>query len=179
MAVDLVNPTVRNTTLDLLHPVVRKAVGSVLKQLAKEKIPLFVFEAWRSQARQHFLFAQGRTTPGPKVTFQDAWGSYHQYGLAVDLVFGGPGKWSWDEPKKGMYKRMHEIARDNGLMPLDFETPHIQLIGTSSSALRDGHYPDGGDDSWAGNLAMAISAWTRTPAAPPLPRVIDRPPLVA
>jgi peptidoglycan L-alanyl-D-glutamate endopeptidase CwlK len=89
-------------------------------------------------------------------------------------VFGGQGKWSWDEPKKGMYKRMHQIARDNGLMPLDFETPHIQLTGTSSSTLRDGRYPDSGDDAWAGNLAMAISAWTKAPA-PPFPEETHRP----
>ncbi|AMN45146.1 M15 family metallopeptidase [Rhodoplanes sp. Z2-YC6860] len=175
MTVDLVNPTARNTDLDLLHPVVRSAVGKVLKDLASEKIPLFVFEAWRSPARQHFLFAQGRTTPGPKVTFQDSWGSYHQYGLAVDLVFGGPGKWTWDEPKKGMWKRMHEIGRARGLMPLDFETPHIQLAGTSSAALREGRYPDGGDETWTGNLAMAISAWTKSPVSPPFPQVLDRP----
>jgi peptidoglycan LD-endopeptidase CwlK len=177
MLVDLTNPIARNTDLALLHPAIRLAINKVLKSLEAEKIPLFVFEAWRSPARQHYLYAQGRTTSGPIVTYQDAWGSYHQYGLAVDLVFGGPGKWTWKEPKKGMWGRMHDIGRENGLMPLSFEVPHLQLAGTSSHALYEGKYPDGGDEAWAGNLAMAISAWTGTPKPPPFPPVIDRPPI--
>jgi peptidoglycan L-alanyl-D-glutamate endopeptidase CwlK len=177
MAVDLQNPTARNSDLSILHPTVRKAIDKVLKALAAEKIPLFVFEAWRSPARQHYLYAQGRTREGKIVTYQDSWGSYHQYGLAVDLVFGGPGKWTWNEPKKGMWARMHQIGREHGLMPLSFETPHLQLAGTSSHALYEGKYPDGGDEAWAGNLAMAISAWTGKPKSPPLPGVVDRPAL--
>jgi hypothetical protein len=35
-----------------------------------------------------------------------------------------------------MWKQMHEIGHDNGLMPLSFETPHLQLAGRSSHALR-------------------------------------------
>lgn len=175
MPADLTNPTVRNTDLALLHPAIRAAVDKVLATLSAQKIPLFVFEAWRSPARQHYLYAQGRTTPGKIVTYQDAWGSYHQYGLAVDLAFGGPGKWTWDEPEQGMWDEMHDIGRANGLMPLDFETPHLQMAGTSSHALYEGKYPNGGDDAWAGNFAMAVSSWAAAPHAPPFPPVVDRP----
>jgi peptidoglycan L-alanyl-D-glutamate endopeptidase CwlK len=72
---------------------------------------------------------------------------------------------------------MHEIGQKHGLMPLKFETPHLQLAGTSSNALIGGLYPDRGDDSWAENLAAAISAWRGTPVAPPFPSVADRPPV--
>jgi peptidoglycan L-alanyl-D-glutamate endopeptidase CwlK len=177
MPADLTNPTARNTDLALLHPTVRAKVQSTLDALKTEKIPLFVFEAFRSPTRQAFLFAQGRTKPGSKVTFANAWQSYHQYGLAVDLVFNGPGKWTWDEPKKGMWKRMHEIANSNGLMPLDFETPHIQLSGTSSNALIEGHHPAGGDESWGENLGSAIATWHGVPAAPPPPAITLKPPV--
>ena len=177
MAADLTNPTARNTDLSLLHPVFRVRLAQTMKALEAQKIPLFVFEAFRSPTRQAFLFAQGRTKPGPKVTFANAWQSYHQYGLAVDLVFGGPGKWSWEEPKKGMWKAMHKIANSNGLMPLDFETPHVQLAGTSSNALIEGHYPAGGDESWAENIAAAIMSWHGSPAAPALPTIATKAPV--
>ena len=175
MPADLTNPSKRDVDVLLLHPVVRNAVAKVMANLQQEQIPLFVFEGFRSPARQALLFAQGRTLPGKVVTFARPWTSYHQYGLAVDLVFHGPGKWSWDEPKKGMWKRMHEIARSHGLMPLDFETPHVQLAETSSNALIQGRYPDGGDESWADNIGAAISAWHGEPAAPPFPTTFARP----
>ena len=40
----------------------------------------------RSFAEQNGLFAQGRTTPGIIVTNARAGDSYHNYGLAVDIV---------------------------------------------------------------------------------------------
>ncbi len=159
--------TTRNTDLSLLHPVVRKAVEAVLADLQKAKIPLFVFEAFRSPERQAYLYAQGRTRPGSIVTYAKPWQSYHQYGLAVDLVFGGPGAWTWDEPRRGMWRQMHEMGARHGLMRLDFETPHLQLAGTSSSALQAGAYPVGGDRSWVDNLNAAISGWRLSPPAPP------------
>jgi peptidoglycan L-alanyl-D-glutamate endopeptidase CwlK len=175
MPADLISPTARNTDLDLLHPVLRDAVTAVQSDLEAAGIPLFVFEAYRSPRRQAFLFAKGRTTPGPKVTFAQPWQSYHQFGLAVDLVFGGPGKWSWEEPHAGDWKRMHEIAKHHGLMPLDFETPHVQLAGTSSNALREGHFPSDGDETWAENMAAACAHWDSTPAAPPAPTIAEKP----
>ena len=179
MPADLTNPTARNVDLELLHPTVRTAVSKTLADLKKAEIPLFVFEAFRSPTRQAHLFAQGRTRPGSVVTFADAWESYHQYGLAVDLVFGGPGKWTWDEPKKGMWKEMHKIGEKHGLMALKFETPHLQLAGTSSNALFQGLYPDGGDEGWADNLSAAIAAWSGEPRAPGFPSVFERPPLTS
>ena len=154
----------------ILHPRMRTAVDAVISDLKTSNIPLFVFEAFRRPERQAHLFAQGRTRPGKKVTFAEAWGSFHQYGLAVDFVFGGPGRWTWDEPKKGMWKDFHLIGERHGLMRLDFETPHLQLAGLSSNALKSGVYPQGGDEVWAENLRGAIRGWKGKPAAPPPPK---------
>lgn len=162
--------TRRNTDLSILHPVVRTAVTAVLEELQQHSIPLFVFEAFRSPERQAFLYDQGRGSPGRIVTYADAWRSYHQYGLAVDFVFGGPGKWTWKEPKKGMWNKLHEIGAKHGLMRLEFETPHLQLAGTSSNALLKGVYPSGGDKAWSSNLRAAIAAWQAEPDAPPPPK---------
>lgn len=40
----------------------------------------------RTFAEQHALYAQGRTTPGKLITWADAGLSYHNYGLAFDIV---------------------------------------------------------------------------------------------
>jgi peptidoglycan L-alanyl-D-glutamate endopeptidase CwlK len=175
--IDLVSPIARNTNSKLLHPRFRAALSELEKDLTAAEIPLFVFEGVRTPVRQAYLYAQGRTSPGSIVTYARPWSSYHQYGLAVDMVFGGPGKWTWVEPKKGMWKKFHDLARKRGLAPLDFETPHIQIVGTSSNALSQGKYPEGGDESWAETLASMIAAWGGEPKAPPAPPIAERPPI--
>ncbi|WP_137157712.1 M15 family metallopeptidase [Rhizobium sp. FKL33] len=175
--IDLISPTSRNVDLSFLHPIFRDAIERLKNELEDAEIPLVIFEAYRTPVRQAYLYAQGRTTKGPIVTYAKPWYSYHQYGLAVDMVFGGPGKWTWSEPKKGMWKKYHELAKKNGLTPLSFETPHVQLGETSSNALSEGRYPDGGDANWAENLASAISSWHGTPPAPPLPNIFEKAPV--
>ena len=175
--IDLINPTARNIDLKFLHPVFRTALTELISDLQRQEIPLYVFEATRTPVRQAYLFAQGRTRPGPLVTYAEPWRSYHQFGLAADMVFGGPGKWTWNEPKKGMWKKFHELAKKRGLMPLDFETPHIQLSGMSSNALAAGRFPDGGDETWAETLAGMIVAWVGQPLAPPAPSIFEKAPV--
>lgn len=175
--IDLVSPTVRNVKTEILHPVFRSALAELVSDLSNAEVPLFVFEGVRTPARQAYLYAQGRDRPGPIVTYAKAWHSYHQYGLAVDMAFGGPGKWTWNEPKKGMWKKYHDLAKKRGLMPLSFETPHVQLSGTSSNALSEGKYPGGADDAWAEALASMISAWEGKPAAPPSPTIFEKSPV--
>ncbi len=174
---DFANPIARDTDMALLHPAFRDALGKTLAKLAAEKIPLLVFEAYRTPARQAHLFGQGRTRPGNIVTYAEPWSSYHQYGLASDLVFKVNGNWTWEEPKKGMWTRFHEIAASFGLARLQFETPHVQIAGTSTSALREGRFPEGGDASWAENMAASIALWTGPQHAPAPPPIQDKPPV--
>ena len=152
-------------------------MADLVTDLANAEIPLFVFEGIRTPVRQAYIYDQGRTRPGSIVSYAEAWHSYHQYGLAVDMVFGGPKKWTWNEPKKGMWRKYHELAKKRGLMPLSFETPHIQLSGFSSNALSKGVYPEGGDEDWAEGLAGMIAAWTGKPAAPPAPPIFEKAPV--
>ena len=152
----MTNQHARNNDLNLLHPVVREAVLKIQKTLNDEGIPFKVFEAYRFPERQADLFAQGRTKPGKIVTYAEPWRSYHQYGLAVDFVLFENGQWSWDDggTKKKCWHRMQELGKNNGLAPLDFEVPHLQISGTSSNALSQGHYPSGGDDLWSEYSAL-------------------------
>ena len=148
----------RNNNILYLHPTVRMAVVKVIVQLQSEGIPFRIFEAYRYPHRQADLYAQGRTKGGSIVTYAKPWSSYHQYGLAVDFVLFVDNDWSWNTSgSKGLWwKKLHEIGTSEGLMRLNFEVPHMQLAGTSSSALRQGIYPPNGDKSWSDNMKVAI-----------------------
>lgn len=169
----------RNVDLDKLHPVVREKVQALITQLDKENIPLRLFEGYRFPQRQHQLYSKGRTTPGKRVTKADAWSSYHQYGMACDFVLYIDGKWSWQTRGKyaKYWKRYQEIGVEVGLKPLSWELPHLQLHNLNLASLRNGDYPEGGDESWSENLRSEIENWTKTPTPPPPPLIFERPPL--
>lgn len=166
----IVSPTLVSRDLSLLHPLLREPLGEVIRQLAIESIPFRPFEAYRTPARQAYLYAQGRTRPGSIVTKSQPWSSLHQYGLGVDMVLWVDEKWSWDDhgPLQDWWDRLYELAHQFGLDPLSFEKPHLQVHGITLSDLRVGSFPGGGDDSWWNNLKSNIASWRTTPPAPKL-----------
>ncbi|MEM9043346.1 MAG: transglycosylase SLT domain-containing protein [Pseudomonadota bacterium] len=167
----------RDDDIAKLHPTVRKSVEAIQKALDDESIPMRVFEAYRAPERQAHLFAQGRTRPGRKVTNANAWESYHQYGMAADFVRFENGGWNWNDStpqQKSDWNRFHEIARENGLEPLSWERPHVQIEDVTLTELQNGHYPDGGDDGWSAALSAAITRWPGA-GAPPIPSDAIRP----
>ncbi len=164
--------TSRQQDLAVLHPVIRESVKRVQQQLDDEKLPFKVFEAFRAPERQRFLYRQGRDLPGDIVTKAKPWGSYHQYGLAVDFVLFVSGSWSWKDTGQyaKMWQRLHAIGRQHGLEPLSWESPHLQYAATSIDRLKAGDYPSGGDEAWAEHLASAIAGWSGDERAPPMPK---------
>jgi peptidoglycan hydrolase-like protein with peptidoglycan-binding domain len=155
---DAANRIERHNNISQLHPIVRKAAVKVYVQLQSEGLPFRIYEAFRFAERQADLYAQGRTKPGDIVTYAQPWFSYHQYGLAVDFVLFVNNDWSWNDggDKEKLWARMHELGTQEGLMRLNFETPHLQITGTSSNALREGIYPPGGDKLWYDNFMKAL-----------------------
>lgn len=147
----------RHTDILQLHPKVRVAVVKVYVQLQAEEIPFRIFEAFRYPERQAELYAQGRTRPGNIVTYAKPWSSFHQYGLAVDFVLYINGGWSWNDrgTKLKWWNKMHQFGAAEGLMRLNFETPHLQIAGVELKNLRKGIYPPNGDKLWSDNLALA------------------------
>lgn len=73
-------------SLDDLHPVVRAMAVQLLARCAAAEAPLTVSYTLRSMERQAQLYAQGRTIPGPIVTNARPGHSFHNYGLALDVV---------------------------------------------------------------------------------------------
>ncbi len=78
---------------------VNAALVSVIRRAAKRvQFDLFVVEGVRTKARQADLFAQGRTKPGPKVTWTLE--SKHIEGRATDLAPMVNGVIDWKDLKK-------------------------------------------------------------------------------
>ncbi len=175
----MTTPTQRDRDLSHLHPIFRTKVFRLQKQLAAEDLPFQIFEGCRSPQRQQYLFDQGRTRPGPVVTHARPWTSAHQYGLAADFVLFENNRWSWDTSgrRQGWWQRLHALGREQGLEPLSFELPHLQVAGIDLGRLKSGAYPPGGDLAWAEWLEGSIYAWSGLPPAPPVPEniIIDRP----
>lgn len=114
-----------NRDLSLLCPWFGHKVDNLVLELDAAGYPMAVFEAYRSPARQEWLYEQGRTRPGKKVTNAKPWQSFHQYALAIDIVFFDGRKWSWDGP----WEKVHSIAENLGFDALSWEKPHLQITG--------------------------------------------------
>jgi len=144
----------RHTGLALLAPVFRGPLDRVLVRCQRDPdlVLLDVFESIREPSRQNALYERGRDPLaadfGRTVTRAKAYQGAHQYGLAVDLVFHLATGWSWDEPVPGAWERLHGIAREEGLEPLSFEKPHLQLAGFDWRALPKGPEDDAGWLAW-------------------------------
>lgn len=76
--------------IETAHPVLRQELRKIYKEICETVNSKYsqVRFAWvlRPNDVQDALFAQGRTKPGPRVTSARAGQSYHNYGLAVDIV---------------------------------------------------------------------------------------------
>jgi peptidoglycan LD-endopeptidase CwlK len=87
--------------IQLLHPKLRTEVANmyteICQALSGRALCRFAYTL-RTEKEQNDLYAKGRTTPGPKVTNAKAFESYHNYGLAVDIVL------LVDKDKNGSYE---------------------------------------------------------------------------
>ena len=73
-------------SLDDLTPDTRAAVEQLLSYARAEGIDYIVTHILRTCAEQNALYAQSRTTEGPRVTGAAGCRSWHTHGRAVDLL---------------------------------------------------------------------------------------------
>ncbi|WP_426338412.1 M15 family metallopeptidase [Pseudoduganella sp. S-14] len=112
-----------------LHPTARPYARALVNKAASIGIDIKVISGLRSFAEQDKLYAQGRTTPGKKVTNAKGGQSNHNYGIAFDVgVFDGP-KYLPTSPK---YKVVGGIGQELGLewggkWTTIVDEPHFQL----------------------------------------------------
>jgi peptidoglycan LD-endopeptidase CwlK len=119
--------------LKLVHPLLAAKVRAMAQILSTESIMIRVTQGLRTWDEQAKLYDQGRTTPGEIVTNAQPGQSYHQFGLAVDVVPMTPLGPDWD-PTNPVWRRIIEVGKGVGLTSGSMwrtfpDMPHFQLTG--------------------------------------------------
>lgn len=110
-----------------LCPWFASKVEEAIKIVNEAGYPIKITEGYRSPARQDWLFEQGRSRPGKRVTDARGWGSFHQYSLAVDIAFWDGKKFYWPDKTDTLWDRVDALMEDQGFESLGFERPHHQI----------------------------------------------------
>jgi peptidoglycan L-alanyl-D-glutamate endopeptidase CwlK len=113
-----------------LAPFVALRLTAALDECFEKGYIVAVFEGYRSPDRQQWLYDQGRTRDGKIITNAKPYESFHQYGLAVDIVGYVNKKWDWSID----YDKITEIFKRHGFKPLKFEKAHFQIDGGLSAS---------------------------------------------
>jgi len=100
--------------LNRLHPWM-KTQAETLKVRSKLElgIDIIITQTLRTKTEQDELWAQGRTTPGVKVTNAKYPQSMHCWGLAFDFVPVIGGKAIWNKPD--LFKKIGALGKSMGL----------------------------------------------------------------
>ena len=96
-----------------LHPIVKKKCEDFIASCKKQGIDVLITSTYRDSESQNALYAQGRTTPGSKVTNAKGGQSIHQYKCAFDFVPLVNGKAQWNDT--ALFTKCGEIAESVGL----------------------------------------------------------------
>lgn len=132
--------------LDDLLPAVATKARALLSAAKRDGIELLVTSTYRDAECQDALYAQGRTTPGRRVTNAKGGQSWHQYRVAFDVVPLVAGKAIWDDRR--IWQRIGALGESVGLewagrwksFP---ESPHFQSVGgLTMTQLKQGKQPN-------------------------------------
>lgn len=117
-----------NRDITLLAPFVQVRLERAVQECHEKGYPVAVFEGYRSPSRQEYLYEQGRTTPGKKVTNAKPWESFHQYSLAADVTFyESSKKWYWPKASDPVWDKIQGIFEDHGFEGVSWEKAHMQI----------------------------------------------------
>ena len=137
-----------------LHPLLDAKRVELIKLAELQGIRLVTTSGLRTFAEQNALYAKGRTAPGNVVTNARAGDSWHNYGLAFDVVFdNGRGDPTWEEydMNKNGLDDWDEIGKIGSSIGLEWggywtgflDRPHFQYtFGKSLSEMKKIHKLD-------------------------------------
>ena len=116
--------------LNTMHPQMRAAVTEQVRAMFLDGHPVVVTECFRSNEEQNRLYAQGRTAPGNIVTHARGGSSFHNYGLAVDIVpadRNGSPVWRTGVNSTS-FETIREYMRNAGVRTIgDWDKPHYEM----------------------------------------------------
>lgn len=120
-----------------LHPSVRAKCSAHLAACKAKKIDVLVTCTYRDAEEQARLYAQGRTTPGKKVTNAKPGESMHNYRIAYDVVPMRYGKPVWGTSNPEDVKLWQTVGEAGESVGMEWagrwktfrEFPHFQFTG--------------------------------------------------
>lgn len=154
--------TAADRTMTRLDPDFRVRLERVVERLQTEHgIDARFLEGFRPQLRQEHLYAQGRTAPGPVVTWTR--NSTHTQGRAADLKLEGGAE---------SYRILHQVAAEEGLRTLGMKDPgHVELPRTDGGvAGRSG----GGTSTFPASVAAGATTAANNPGVVAGPQGVAR-----
>lgn len=118
--------TMTTKDVNALDPELQARLAKVQERMAALGHDVQIVETTRSQDRQDWLFAQGRTRGGPVVTWTRD--SAHTRGDAVDVMIDG------SYTNKDAFALLQRVAREEGLRTLGDRDPgHLELKGEGAA----------------------------------------------
>ena len=112
-----------------LTPAAQQACKLFLERCAEKGLKVRITETYRSQERQNYLYEQGRTRPGNKVTWTKK--SRHTSRRAWDICQNVKGK---EYADSGFFKACGQIAKELGITWggtwKQADTPHFEIGGS-------------------------------------------------
>ena len=104
---------INSRSLSDLNPKVAALCSAFITSCKKQNIDIIITSTYRDAESQNALYAQGRTTPGKKVTNAKAGQSFHNWRVAFDFVPIVNGKAQWNDA--ALFTQCGEIAEALGL----------------------------------------------------------------
>jgi peptidoglycan L-alanyl-D-glutamate endopeptidase CwlK len=119
--IDLTKP------FEVIYPPIKEKFKAFFEEAAG--INAYPFSVFRTLQEQRAEWDKGRKFPGDIVTDARPGFSYHNYGLAFDMAWGGSGKWTWDVPFE-KWKELSAIAKKYDIeCGIDWPDPYIKDCG--------------------------------------------------
>ena len=136
-----------------VNPKVAQLGLRMVDACAQAGLAILITQGLRTWEEQDALYAQGRTAPGKIVTKARGGQSWHNFGLAFDIVvLDSVGKSDWDITHPG-WLRAAAIGKSFGLewggdWAKFKDLPHFQLIGDLTLARCRQLFPQGLEVIW-------------------------------
>ena len=104
---------INSRSLSDLNPKIAALCSEFINKCKEQNIDIIITSTYRDKESQDALYAQGRTTPGKKVTNAKGGQSFHNWKVAFDFVPLVNGKPAWTDDE--LITKCGEIGEKLGL----------------------------------------------------------------
>lgn len=117
-----------------LLPNVQLKAEKLIAVMHTQGFDVVINQGFRSIDEQNYLYAQGRTRPGAIVTNAKGGESFHNYGVAVDIVFLKDGHPSWNEEHPWA-----RLGREGKALGFEWGGDWVSFVDRPHFQLTNGH----------------------------------------